>query len=64
MGPYDRRLAAFACCGDPGHRSLPTARITFGAMKSQGLNKWMRLGLVCLLCVGMAYGIVLLIGTN
>jgi len=33
-------------------------------MKSQGLSKWMRFGLVCLLCIGIAYGIALLIGTN
>lgn len=33
-------------------------------MNGQGLSNWMRLGLVCLLCIGMAYGIAPLIGSH
>jgi len=33
-------------------------------VNSQGKTKWMRFGMACLLCIGFAYGIALLIGTN
>lgn len=64
MARWSRRKAASGCCGDPGHRIRPAGRQTFGSMKSQSMSKWMRFGLVCLICIGLAYGIALLIGTD